>query len=450
MKSKLNYQIFLSRIARKQYKLHDIKKEWKIFILFVFLAKILTWSISIFAGTNYFKLLLLPVVQEKTLAITVAILILIIIEVLTTIALSKFFKFLYRGINHLSTIIALTIIVVGLFGVSFVSSTNGLSMRQAKKVDNTDLIVERFELKNVIIKDDYHNRFVGIDEQIETIKSNPQGWARGVRSTLISQQLAKIDSLQKRKAEIRQEQKNEIVEIDKQKQSEIRINTVQTTSEADKYYKIITVVMIIQFISSGILMFFWKRIFYEDDKDSVISEYAKEINDTMSANTFYMVQNYMSEAANSFALELDNASKKNKLALPVNEDIKLPDKEKERVEIAGFSNANKNKFKTGFKNTKKTTEPSIRIDSNEDFKGENLTKKNVDFLRKHKLIVKSIKLINLPEKQSISNNEIKQIKENAKKAKFKSKTLIREVFKVAVTVGFNNIDENGDIKRLRI
>lgn len=449
MKSKLNYQILLSRIARNAYKLHNMRKEWKVFILFVFLAKVLTWSISIFAGYNYFSSLLFPVMQNKLFANITAITILIIVEVLTTIALAKFFKFLFRGTSYLSTIIALVLVVGALFGLSFVSSTNGLAMRQSQKVDNTDIIIDRFGFQEHAVKNEYKDRLLNINGQIATIKSNPQGWTNGRRSTLIAGQLASIDSLQKRKAELRQEQKTEIVLIDKQKLTEMQKNKKQTTSEADKYYKIIMWVMIIQFIASGTLMFFWKRILNEDDQEVLISEKIKSLKDTMVGNAYHAAINEFSGISNLITTQLALSNEKYQPEIPIEnvpESLPIEAEPEKRVQIAGFNNRLKTENKTENKNTDKPVKPSIRIDGNKDLKPEILHEKNIDFLGKHKIIVRSIKQINLAEKESISNNEIRRVKEAAKRAKFKSKTLIREVYKVAVTVGLNKIDMDGNIK----
>lgn len=451
MKPKFNYQILLSRMARNQFKLHNLKKEWKVFILFVFLAKILTWSISIFAGINYFKILLSPILQSSLFTTISAIIILIIIEVLTTIALAKFFKFLLRGMAYTSTIIALALVVFALFGLSFISSTNGLAMRQGQKADNTEIIIKGANIKKQAIKNTYHVQFLEINEHVATIKNNPQGWTRGVRSILLAGQLASIDSLQKRKAELLQDQKTELALINKQEQSDMKKNKKKTTDEAAKYYKIIMWVMIIQFMASGTLMFFWKRILNEDDEKLIISEEIKELKETMVSNAFVAAKNEFTGVLNSITEQLVLSGEKYKANIPVINNAKDQQGEKtykDPVQITGFGKRSKIENKTGQKNIINPDSLSIRIDELSDLKPEILHKKNIDFLDKHKIIVRSIKLSNIAEKESISNTEIKQVQQVARRAKFKSKTLIREVYKVAVTIGFSKIDENGNVKQV--
>lgn len=439
MKSKFNYQVLLSKVARNQYKLHNLKQEWKVFILFVFLAKMLTWSISIFAGTNYFTQLLFPVLQHKAFTIGVAVLVLLVIEVLTTIALSKFFKFLLRGSNHVSTVTALAFVVLALFGISFVSSTNGLAMRQANKVDDTENIVKRMKLKQKQLKNEYNGRFADIDKQIRLIENNPQGWSGGKRTILLKAQSNKIDSLLVVKSNLLQQQKTDMQSIGLQKRQALKGNKQETTAEADKYYKIVMVVMIVQFISSGMLMFFWKRILNEDDEMLLQMEEIDERADIVFTNFVELINNRINAKFNKIT-ERMAVIDESQINIAIDQTKEQTDSYKTAQKI-GFKNKNDQSQKPVAKNTG----PSKRLDGSAGLRPVDLHKKNIEFLTRHKAIVKGIKLVKLAEKESIANSEIKQVQAVVKRAKHKGRTLIREVYKVAVTVGLNKIDDNGNI-----
>ncbi len=371
MKSNLDYQVLLSRLARNAYKLHNLKKEWKVFILFVFLAKVLTWSTSIFAGYYYFSQLLFPVLQNSMFTSLTAISTLIIIEVLTTITLAKFFKFLLRGTNHISTTIALSLVVVTLFGLSFISSTNGLAMRQGTKTDKTGIIVENTNFEKKQIKNEFRDRFLNLEEQISTIKNNPQGWSRGVRSILISRQLSNIDSLQKHKAELFQEQKAELALIDQKEQSEILLNKQETTAEANKYYKIIAWVMIVQFVASGVLMFFWKRILNEDDQELIISEKIKILKDTMVSNAYHAAINEFSGVSKLIASQLMISNETYQPVTPTSRaDNLIENDNRNRVQIAGFRK--NGQTKSNPQESIKQDIPLIEVSGITDFNPKNL------------------------------------------------------------------------------
>ncbi len=485
MKSVFNYQILLSRVAKKQYKLHNAKQEWKMFIAFVFLMKIITWAISMYAGFYFFKSLIFATWGNLTFAVIITVFLLVAIEGSTNVALAKFFKFAFRGTNHFTTAITMFFLVMLLFGISFYSSTNGLAMKQARKVDNTADILQQYKEKKRAINKEYSAQIADIDAQISTIKSNPQGWTRGKRTTLLTWQLNKIDSLLFVKSSIKLARKNELNELKQAQDYELNQNRQTMTTEADKYYKIIASVMLIQFIVSGILMYFWKRIHTEDDKNSLIAEEINEMNEIMTSNAFYALRNRMNAVSNAFSVAmLDDMSIQN--AIPVQE-IEPENNEKERVKVAGFQseknaqknafpdaqkNAQKSTFPDAQKSTRKNVQPSMRIEHSEDFacaqknaqkntfsdaqksvqkivfsdaQKNDLQTKYVRYLDKHKIIVRSIKKIGIGEKESISNDEVRRIKQLAQRAKHKSETLIRDVYRVAVTVGLNKIDDNGNI-----
>jgi len=472
MKTQFNYQILLSKVAKNQYQLHNQKQEWKMFIAFVFLMKVITWVVSMFAGFYFFRSLIFATWGNMSLAVIATVFILVAIEGSTNVALAKFFKFAFRGTNHFATALTMGFLVLLLFGISFYSSTNGLAMKQARKVDNTSAILQQFADKKRAINRQYSEQIADIDAQISTIKQNPQGWTRGRRTTLLTWQLNKIDSLLFVKSGLQQAQKNEISALNEQKNYRLSENKRTMTAEADKYYSVIMVIMVVQFIVSGILMFFWKKIHLEDDADSVISEEINEMNDIITSNAFYALKNRISDVSNAFTVAmLENA--------PVQKTIPAPEyeepEENERVKIAGFgqnaheknarADAQKNVRKNAQKTVQKTVQkpyaksakPSIRIEHSKDFadknadtftdtkKNEKLRTKYIRYLDKHKAIVRAIRISEIPEKDSISNDEVRQIQRLAARAKHKSSTLIRDVYRVAVTVGLNLIDENGNV-----
>ncbi|MCF6240774.1 MAG: hypothetical protein L3J74_05450 [Bacteroidales bacterium] len=51
----------------------------------------------------------------------------------------------------------------------------------------------------------------------------------------------------------------------------------------------------------------------------------------------------------------------------------------------------------------------------------------------------------MSEKNTLSNQEVMKIQQLAQKAPYRGKTTVRHVFRVAVTVGLDKIDDNGNI-----
>jgi hypothetical protein len=436
MKTNLNYQVLLSKVAKNQYKLHNQKQEWKAFVFFIFLIKVLTWAVSVFAGWHFAYIIVYKASNNHIFSVIIATLSLVLLEGATNLALSKLFKFSYRGTNHISTSVAMVFVVLMLFGTSFYISTTGLSMRQAKKADNSPEIIEKYKLKADELKKEYQSGIADLDAQIISIRNNPQGWSHGQRNILLTWQLNKIDSLLFAKSALKQTYKNDLKDINNQKQFQLSQNSALMTTEADKYYNIVTVIMIIQFITSGMLMYFFKIIHAEDNPDDQVNEEISELNEIITTNTFNAMKSRMNDLSNAFALAMINQMPEQK-----NLPFKDIDIEEERVQISGFK-TEKKPDTTGQKTGHETAEPSRR------FAGRNkntMQAKYVEYLNKHKLIVRSIKLLKIPEKNSLANAEIQKIQQLAAGAAHKSRTLVREVYRVAVTVGLNRIDNNGNI-----
>ncbi len=440
-----NYLTMLSKIALNQYKAHEVRREWRVFILFVFLAKTLTWVVSVYAGQNYFSNLTYAIIEDKTATLIAAIVALIILEVLTTIALSKFFKFLFRGVKRLKTIITMACVVAFLFSISFISSTNGLAMRQSKKVDKSEVIYNRSGIQKESIKEEFESRKQDIELQITMIKSNPEGWTGGRRNVLLPHQNKKVDSLYRCKALLLDEQKAALVSINDQVKSELEINKQETTAEANKYYNVITWVMIIQFLSSGILMFFWKKIVLEENPDALITE---EVHDHIELGK-EIVNNAIKQGAEStsltYATVLNNAR-----LLPsklVDQGIHTepatePIKEPERRKVIGFINHIQKQSEISRKSLEQPKRPDNTKDINQELK-------NVNYLKKHKEIVIVMKENGLPKDDKIHNSDAFLIGKEAKQrgAKYSGRTLVREVFQIYNTIGADRIRiTNNDIE----
>ena len=143
--------------------------------------------------------------------------------------------------------------------------------------------------------------------------------------------------------------------------------------------------------------------------------------------------------------------------IDLNEFRETPDKyvdfeNKKRFEVAPLElneaaakTPNKIGFQGSFKTDEKTDEPPKRFESAGNFSSLKTTNRNIDFLRKHRIIVRAIKTIIIAEKQALANSEIKQIQNHSTAAKQKSRTLIREVYRVVCTVGLSKIDLNGRV-----
>lgn len=432
----------LDKIALQQYLKHPAKQEWGVFIGFIFIVKIITWGISVYAGFYYLKNFIQTTMVESEIGAKLfAVIFLVAWEVLTTISLAKFFKFFFRGLKELKAAIGVFVVVLIFFGISFYTSTNGLSMRQSDKVDNTNDILLKEEIQINNTQKEYQGLIADINNQINTIKANPEGWSGGRRIVLLAHQNRQIDSLFQRKAAIQKEFKNDLTQIKEQTKSNLELNKTEQTSEADKYYKIIAWVMIIQFLSSGLLMFFWRKITLEKNPDAIIDETVDstvEITDNLVIGTF-----------NNRSAQLNNklvAAFNYRWMMPETNLINPEKEEKEKSlpkpkEIVGFK-IGQNQEKTSYETDKLLGYPK---------QTQVISEKDLGYLRKHVHIVEIMKELGIPtkHKNSISNQEaitVSKIAENRGVVE-KSESLVKKIFPVFNSIGAERIlIKNGEIE----
>lgn len=248
----------LTKIAKRTFDNQPFLREWDFFIAITLIAKVLTMLFSIFAGYFYFIDLFSAALNNVALAKTFAILCLVIIELSTAIAITKFFKFAIK--KNVSLAVFSFLIMLTTFSISFISSTNGLALRQSEKVDNT-LQIDKSYIQ--IVKDtkqDYTVKISDLNKLIETERQNPQGWKGKERSTLVTSQLERIESYRKEINNLNGELSAQLGKLENAKAQEIKNNKDLTNAESDKYYNLVAGIMILVFSVNGLLVYFYSKI----------------------------------------------------------------------------------------------------------------------------------------------------------------------------------------------
>jgi len=408
----------VQKLAKNSYKLHSFIIEWQAFILITIVLKIAAMVFSIFAGYFYFNQLFISILNSVLWAKVFAFITLIIIEVLTAISLSKFFKFALR--LSFSALFPLVLSFV-FFGLSFYSSTNGLALRQSKKVDNTAK-TEQHKIKVENIKSVKKIQISDIKEQINTIKQNPSGWTKGVRSTLTAHQLKQIDYYYAELKKIGEEKQTMLNNQKASLLSDLNKNSIHITNESEKYYKIVAFIMVIIFLVNGLLMFFYSRVLNEKEKDLLTVEVIESFSNDIQGKATNLIENEIQKTFGLYFSAIQNSF--DGKAQTVADDLKL---------------SGNTDITLGFK----MAEQPVRIEQEQE-KQTSVHKKNIQFLVKHKALVKTIKQLEIKESETMTNVDVRLVKNNTN-ALYKGKTLIRQVYKIATIIGLNNIDNNGDI-----
>jgi len=291
-------ETWILKTAKNEYQLHEFIKEWQGVILLLFIIRLFTSVVSIYASYKYFVMVVSPMIANPIAAAIISIFALVLIEFLTMYLLSKLFKFVLRakwliaGASFIGAAI--------MFTLSFYLSANGLAVQQSAKVDNSTIILDRFELQKQAVKDEYRTKIEFQKSNIETLKTNPAGWSNGKRTHLTIAQQNAIDGILKNIQSLESELKSELVNIDFIKNQELSLNETGLTNTAAKYYNIVAVIMIAQLLCNAALMFFSSRIMIEREKETLEKEYIQETRETLSAQIWTMCQDLFTGTIQSY------------------------------------------------------------------------------------------------------------------------------------------------------
>jgi len=255
-----------TKIAKNQFTTDRYSKEWKILIIIVLLFDFVASFLSVYAGYFYLSTLLIPMFESKIISIASTIAILILLELLVHFLLAKFFKFALK--YHVQTAIFLLFAVTSVFLLSFQLSTQGLSINESAKVSKVELITDNLdtEVNNLELETKQNIDF--LRNEINTIKSAPQGWINGKRSILTAKQLQDIKDYNAEINKLRQALRTQTKELENNAKNDKESNLKEVTSTANKYYVFISIIMLIEIISSMFLMYSWSKIQMENDPET--------------------------------------------------------------------------------------------------------------------------------------------------------------------------------------
>ena len=286
----MNIQHTIESMAARQMKVYSFSKEWTLPIILTFLFLIVTMLISVYTGNFYFREKYLAPIVSNPIALTLfAWTLAIIFEILANLTLSKFFKYLYR--SNIVTALILLIPSALLYIFSFWNSCEGLAMAQAQKVDETVIIVSDFDKQITDVKQDYSKRIASIENEIETIKRNPQLWKEGKRTDLSSEQLADIKAYNQTIIDLRNEQKTDIAALETKRKISLSENKTQTENTAAKYYNAIAFLMVLQLLANGLINFFWFKIYVEQNKTDFFTEELTGMQKNLTNGIFSTILN---------------------------------------------------------------------------------------------------------------------------------------------------------------
>jgi len=190
------------------------------------------------------------------------------LEILNNLLLSKLFKFAYRKFDHWRKSVVIFVVTAAMFGASFHIATMGLASRQSAKIDQTEVLNENRNIEIDGVKDKYSELIANIKGAVLEIRQNP----RGKGSKLNTAQQNAILAYNGQILHLQNNEQKEIAALEIKHKYELKENGVEVESIARKFYAIMAVSMLLQFVSNAFLMFAWGQIRNDLNKDSVVND----------------------------------------------------------------------------------------------------------------------------------------------------------------------------------
>lgn len=400
--------------AKNIFDTKEVSKEWMTIIILTCLLYVGTMVVSIFSSHFWLENIISPLFDNKSNAIIPVIIVLALGEILTAIFINKTIKFVLK---HEYKIAAIT----GVFGLclyiyTFKASSEGLALRQSVQVDNTVRIKHNTEKTISEIKADYGRQISYIDDKIQVIKKNPAGWSEGRRSHLTAEQQKDIEKYNNLIEKKWDEMHTALVRIDESHKNKLQKNQAIVDNTASKYYRIVSIVMLIQVLANFIITFFLYQIYAEKHQKSIIEENIKNQARFLEKTTGDLAQQLIY----------------NRISMIIGVINELTDINALDTKAARQIGFNTNSANDGTNNIGS----SIRIEGAQD----NLL--YTEYLKKYPAVIASIKKNMAENLEKIPNDPIDNV---IVPETGKSRTLIREIYKAMNIIGFNNFDDNGNI-----
>jgi len=422
-----NISKLIKGMADRIMTIHSIEKEWKVAIFSLAIARLITMVITAYSAYTFFFVYIHQVIRDSKASILITNIILILVELLAAIFLDKTYKFFFKG-KYFTAAFAF-IIVLGFYSLSFISSTTGLAQKQSAKKDLSIEIQKEYIIANEKAVNESQKRLNNLDTIIMSIRSNPIVWSRRKRNLLSMEQQNNILELEQQKSSIREALILQLDKIDSQFQDKILINKASMIKTGGEYYKFMEIIVIAQFLMTGILIYLFHLIHSQHQKEQIIAEELYDIKEIIKRRTHSFIYEGVMEAVGNFEDILGETPLKKEFSA------------NKQVHKTEFKSEHNNELVIA-KSQKKFQKQTINTNV-DALNNAQKNHKNEGYLSKHKKIVQAI-LQNIPKNQTfLSNADIKnKILPSIQKANFKSFSLIRKVFLIMQDFRIENYDNN--------
>ena len=192
-------------------------------------------------------------------------------------------KFFFRGV--VSVTVAVLGGLIAMYSISFYISTQGLELKQANKADETITLVAVNDSKKEAINLDYDYQISELKTSIADVRKSTWKGKLGI------QKLNQIATYNTLILDLQKQKRTQLDTLESNHKASLKLNTLNSKNTGNKYFVIICVIMVLQIISNGFLMFSFSKIYKENNIKSVIVEDIQAWKNDFTASTMQTMSN---------------------------------------------------------------------------------------------------------------------------------------------------------------
>lgn len=319
--------------------------------------------------------------------------------------------------------------------VNFITSTNGLEEKSREMVSKESIITQQYTVDSLFLE-------ARIIPQLDSLSfaNSKLGSKTTLQNTTMFAANAKLIS------DLRQELRAERNALRLRKETELSKDKIQADTKSDVYWKIVVGNQILLFISYIFTAFYYhKTDEQQKDTETRVSEFAGAMRDKTLDAVAEMVNSAVGGFLTTLLHETEREVSINKPQLEVLDTTQtdpIPPQSipENKPVVLGFSSHNQNLSP----DAKNRVHQDVLVDTDKvqaNVQDKSDVTAHIKRIQKHANLVRHIIENTKNETEAISNPTVLTIQEDAVAAKYKSRTLIRELFEITKAVGREKVEE---------
>lgn len=307
--TKINISGLLAKQANNQITLRDTANEYDYLLLAFIVLKRITQAISIASGYCFFYYSLSDFITGFTGAAFIsafcAVGLLVGVEAIVSYSLTKCFKFAFK---HLWRGTCGTGLIASLFFLlSFYISTQGIYLMKSDTKEIDSNISAKFDEQKQSTILDFNNQIEALNVSISEII--PPQWSK----TLTTEQVRLRARYRDEISLLIASRRDSCARIDAAMAAAVKASNVVAHSSASDYYVYVSIILIIELLVNGLIVYFNTLIFRELSKETNIKEqvsiFMNNINSDLSSlirDSFISNSRYYISAMHNYATNNNN------------------------------------------------------------------------------------------------------------------------------------------------